>query len=127
MSGNGIDLNTLNISAIFFADDIVLIGQTSAKLDRLMNITRNYFFNHKLELSLKKSKVMTHNATTGNIIFNGSSSVNPLSLEQVLSFKYLGVPINCSPYNMFKGYNEQVRKRAHSYLASVKYLGQNWA
>ena len=115
----GLDLGSTNISAIFFADDIIILGKSTAALSALMDITRIFFSNHKLELSEKKSKLMSHDANTGYTTFTGSPPTNPITLEQVLSFKYLGIPINCSPYNMFKCFNEQVRKRAQSYLASV--------
>ena len=117
-SGLGLDLDTINISAIFFADDLVLLGRSGAALNTLMSITRTFFANHRLELSTKKSKIMDYHASTGDITFTGSQT-DPVTLEQVLSFKYLGVPVSCSPYSLFKNFNDQVKKRSQSYLASV--------
>ena len=104
---------------MFFADDILLIGKSRANLDKLMEITRLFCKDHRLELSDTKSKIINHNSETGKTTFHGPAEIAPLALEAVLSFKYLGIPINCSPRNLFKNYNEQVKKRAHSYLASV--------
>ena len=109
-SGLGIDLDSTNISVICFADDIVLLGKSEKALDKLMDITRTFFSTHKLELSVKKSKVMTHNANTGHSIFTGTQT-SPITLEQVLSFKYLGVPVCCSPRSLFSNYNEQVNTK----------------
>ena len=118
-TGLGIDLCTgTNISAIFFADDIVVIGKDSDALDILMRTARKFFAHHHLSISDTKSKVMSFDSSTGKTIFDGSS-LPPLTLDQVVSFKYLGVPLGCSPYSLFKHFNEQVRKRAHFYLARV--------
>ena len=118
-SGLGIDLGSLNISALFFADDILIIGRSRAHLDKLMEITQVFCKNHRLELSNKKSKIMNHDSETGKTTFHGPSVISPLELEAVLSFKYLGIPINCAVRNLFKNYNEQVKKKALNYLASV--------
>lgn len=83
-----------------------------------MNITRTFFINHKLELSEKKSKIMNHKAATGTITFSGLNT-GPITLEMVLAFKYLGVPVCCSPHSLFRNYNDQVKKRAQTYLSSV--------
>ena len=116
--GFGIDLENLNIGAIFFADDIVVIGKSEEALNELMAVTRRFFSTHHIELSEKKSKVIGHNAATGHITFEGADD-DPLTLEEVLSYKYLGIPVCCSPYSLFKKYNEQVKSRAKAYLASI--------
>ena len=118
-SGRGIDLGNANISALFFADDLVLVGKSRSDLDELMTITRKYCANHRLGISEKKSKLMSHDAITGKTTFEGSTKFSPLTLDQVLAFKYLGVPLSCSPRRLFKSYNEQVTKRAQNYLSSV--------
>ena len=118
-SGLGINLATHNISSIFFADDLVLIGRTKAALDTLMEITRDFFTNHKLEISEKKSKIFNHDCATGKTTFQSSHLQTPLHLENVMAFKYLGFPLNCSPHNFLKDFNEQVKRRAQNYLVSV--------
>ena len=117
-SGLGIDLKGVNVSCVFFADDLVLIGRCDSALSSLMDITRTYCTYHKLKISEKKSKIMAYNATTGKITFKGSQQ-SSISLDEVISFKYLGVPLGCKPYSLFKAFNEQVKKRSQSYLSSV--------
>ena len=114
----GIQLGCLIISAIFFADDLVVIGSSKAKLKKLIRIIKKYFHEHRLTISETKSKVITHDASTGEMTFEGDD-IDDISLDQVISFKYLGVPLNCSPYCMFKSFNDQVRQRAQSYLYRV--------
>ena len=121
MTGLGLDLDTENIACIKFADDLILVGKNDEALSDLMDITRTFFKNHRLELSEKKSKIMSLIASTGHTTFIGTQSF-PVTLEEVLCFKYLGVSISCSPYSMFKKYNELVKKRSQSYLASVMSL-----
>ena len=87
-------------------------------LDTLMNLTRDYLRQHKLDISERKSKIMSYDATTGQCHFQGTQPIS-ITLEQILSFKYLGIPINCAPFCLFKDFNGQVRKRARQYLASV--------
>ena len=50
-TGLGIDLCNTNISAIFFADDIVVLGKNSDALEVLMHKTRRFFTDHRLTIS----------------------------------------------------------------------------
>ena len=58
-SGLGINLDSINISVILFADDLVILGQSREALDKLMMIAQNFFNSHKLRISVKKSRIMT--------------------------------------------------------------------
>ena len=115
----GIGLGANNISSIFFADDLVLIGSSKEALKELVDITTQFFYTHRLELSQKKSKIMTHDAATGQTSFQGSHSQPLITLDEVATFKYLGVPLCAAPRNMFQSYNTQVRERAQHFLARV--------
>ena len=118
-SGLGIDLGALNISALFFADDIILIAKTKDDLNTLLSITRTYFNSHKLQIASKKTKIITFDASTGKTTFNGTNSLSPISFDAVLSFKYLGIPLCSSPYNLFKSFNDLVKQKATNYVSSV--------
>ena len=117
-------MGILIISVLLFADDIVLIGSTKRNLKKLMKITLRYFKSHRLTLSTKKSKILTHDAEEGQMVFEGDDDVDDLSLDQVIAFKYLGVTFNCAPYSLFKNFNEQVRRRAHTYAYRVLSLSK---
>ena len=117
--GLGINLDDANISAILFADDLVLVGKTRAALDTLLGRTRVFFNNHHLKISEVKSKVMSFDSFAGQTVFEGSEDLPPLTLESVVSFKYLGIYLSSSPFSLFKSYNENVKKKALAYLASV--------
>ena len=119
-SGLGIELLGLKVATIFFADDIVLIGRTPAELNSLMNICRRYFDRHRLELSVSKSKIISHESQHGEVTFTDCGQ--DLTLEQVISFKYLGIPVSTTPYCLFKEFNAGVKRKAKSYMYSVMSL-----
>ena len=96
----------------------MVIGKSRKNLDHLMDITRKFFHVHRLYISESKSKIMSHDAFTGKVSFNGTH-LDPLQLEEVLVFKYLGIHLSCSPYNFFRSFNDNVKKKARSYLSSV--------
>ena len=114
------------LCVLFFADDIVLICKTKKHLHKLMNITKKYFDAHKLDISITKSKIMSSDGEEGKVQFEMDTS-GTLELEQVISFKYLGVPLNCAPYRFFNDYNEIVKKRAQSYMSRVLSLSRQGA
>ena len=118
-SGLGISMGNINISSIFFADDLVVIGSSRKALTELMGIATHFCHTHRLEISEKKSKVMTHDAPNGRTVFHGSPSQPQLSLDEVLSYKYLGAPLGSSPRNLFQAFNKQVRDRAQHFLIRV--------
>ena len=100
--GFGIDLGSYNIGGILFADDLVLIGKDKRSLTELLRRTRLFFRDHNLTLSSKKSKVMLVDNDNDKMTFIGSDGMDPISLESVSSFKYLGVPLDFSPSGIFK-------------------------
>ena len=53
-TGLGINLESINISGIFFADDLIILGQSKTALDTLMMITKKIFKNHHLSISKNK-------------------------------------------------------------------------
>ena len=85
----GIDIGSpqLNISSLFFADDMAVVAKSKDALNTLLGIVRKYFDSHKLQISTTKTKIMTYEASTGNTVFNGSETLSPISFEAVLSLK----------------------------------------
>ena len=118
-SGLGIDLGNYNLSCILFADDLVIFGSSRPNLEKLLVKARMFFSSHHLTISTTKSKIMSFDASTGTTTVDNSSRCTPLTLDQVAVFKYLGIPISSSPYSLFTGFNDQVKKRAKNYLYRV--------
>lgn len=90
-----------------------------------MRIARAYFKKHRLNISESKSKIMCHDATTGNEEFNEPDDIPIMSLEKVCSFTYLGIPLNVKPYCLFRDYNERMKKKANNYLHAVMALSRS--
>ena len=118
LSNCGLSLSALNISSIFFADDIVLVSRDKQGLDKLIMIAKKFCDNHHLQISATKSKIMSHDAATGRVSFTVSNE-DTLTLDQALAFKYLGITVSSKPYGLFKAHNENVKAKARQYLYRV--------
>ena len=123
-TGYGIKIADIVIAAIFFADDLVIVGRTRKEALRLMKIVKRYFAKHNLEISEKKSKVMSYDATLGKETFEGFDDAQVIELEKVLSFKYLGIPLNVSSHCLFRDFNNTVKQKAKTYMHSVLSLSR---
>ena len=94
---------------------------------KLVSITRKYFKTHKLVLSDSKSKIMGSEDLPGKEVFEGDPEFETLELDTALSFKYLGVPLNCSPRRFFSDFNAQVKQRARLFQTRVLSLVKSGA
>ena len=115
-----------NISAIFFADDIVLIAKSETDLHKLFNQLSSWSKQWKLDLSVKKSKVMTMKGGRSKWKLFNSSGVNYASLDEILSFKYLGVQIQLEAYKMYKNYNDNILKFSKQLFVQYFKLKEEW-
>ena len=104
---------------ILFADDIVLLAKTRKYLHRLLTVVLQYFEDHKLTISTKKTKLMCSSNDDGEISFMGETTAHPLTISLVSSFKYLGVTFNSQPYRLFSDYNASVIAKCDSYCHSI--------
>ena len=118
-TNHGLPLGGLVVSAIMFADDLILIEKNKEALDQLMKITRRFFKVHRLTLSEEKSKVMMYDSSSGLTTFHGDEELPSISLENVATFKYLGVHMSTLPYRFFRCHNEHMKKTAFKYMQSV--------
>ena len=70
-----------------------------------MKIVMKYFHDHKLSISKKKTKLMVAHNYEGEITFIGDFQENPLTIELVSGFKYLGIRFNSRPYKLFSDFH----------------------
>ena len=89
-----INLQNENINHILYADDLVLISESSEGLQKSLDKVFEFTKRKHLTISVKKSKSMVLNQA-GRII-NNPFNLNNEILEQVQSFCYLGIDIKCS-------------------------------
>ena len=82
------------ISHFLYADDLVLISQSSSGLQKCLDQVHNFSTDRHLTISIKKSKTLVFNPT-GRLI-NQIFTVGAANLEPVQSFCYLGFEIKAS-------------------------------
>ena len=85
----GVDIHGVCISALFFADDIVLFSPTAKGLKFLIKIVKKHCDLLKMTISESKSKVITSSITDFTFVDDFGEEV--LTLEKVAMYKYLGL------------------------------------
>ena len=95
-SQHGFALSGKVISALLFADDLVLISRTEKGLKELLKIVLKHCKYLKLIISTTKSKVIYPNANPCTII--DQYGFDALTLDKVVQYKYLGINTFSSMY-----------------------------
>ena len=83
----GIHIWTLVISALGFADDIILLADTPSNLQRLIDICAEWSRTNGMSFNTEKCKVMVLNGKRKNLRFTLQGS----QLDIVNKYKYLGL------------------------------------
>merc|ERR1712240_187423 len=58
-----VQLGSISVNSLFWADDLVLFSETKAGLDRLLNTLEEYCRENELMINTKKTKCMIFNKT----------------------------------------------------------------
>ena len=114
-SNLGVVLYTVCVSALFFADDFVLIARTAEGLRELQKIVQHHCSLLCMKLSISKSKVMSSSHDVWEL-FDGDQIVGCLS--KVIQFKYLGVETCLSSFKTGKAMMKRATSLANSYRGS---------
>ena len=85
-SGLGGKIDQLTISALGFADDIVLISDSPSKLQSLIDLCLEWAKENQMEFNSSKCNVMVLNRSCKGLDF----ALDNKELEIVKSYKYLG-------------------------------------
>ena len=104
------------INSIFWADDIVLLGQTEENLKEMLNIVNTYCCAYKLTINCKKTKCLIFNKT--GRLFRTKFYLNGTDLENVREYKYLGFIF--TPSGEIRTGLEDLRDRALKAFYSLK-------
>ena len=86
----GIDIITVKMFMLLYADDIVLFGNSAEQLQDSLNLLSNYCKRWKLTVNINKTKVMVFRKG-GALPRNLTFLYNGNELEIVRNFKYLGI------------------------------------
>ena len=118
----GVKVGSVVISALFFADDVLLISRTPQGLNKLIQVSTRQCKIMRMKISTKKSQVISPMRDTWDLRDDEGNVVD--SLEKVLSYKYLGV----DAFNtMTRTSNFKQRKciiAARKYRGATKYLSR---
>ena len=82
-------INT-DINVLLYADDLAILANSRDELQRKLNLLYLYCKDRSLNVNVNKSKIMVFNARKDTEPF----MYNDFILEEVDSFKYLGLTIN---------------------------------
>ena len=114
-SNLGVTLFSVCVSALFFADDFVLISRTAEGLRALHDIVLHHCSLLRMKLSISKSKVMSNTRDVWEL-FDGNEIIG--CLDKVLQFKYLGVETCLSHFKAGRAMMRRASSLASSYRAA---------
>ena len=95
------------INCLLYADDLVIFSRSANGLQTLLNKLESYGEKTELSVNLDKTKVMIFN-NCGKSLNNYSFKYGVNKLNNVKSFKYLGMTLN--PYGNFSLAREELKK-----------------
>ena len=113
----GIKMGTEVITALFFADDLVLIsGTPKTGMNKLLKIVSNFCNDMKMELATTKTYILS------NANYNVSWKIENDTIEEILIAKYLGIHVQVRGRNMIGKYEDNMTKKAMSYAYTIMNL-----
>ena len=91
-AGGNVRVSTKELFSLLYADDIVLMADTPAELQKMIDIVDNYTAKWRLTLNARKSKIMIVNPQrTDQAVEPEEWTFRGRNLEIVQEYKYLGV------------------------------------
>ena len=113
--------NYLKLFVLLYADDTLIIANTSSKLQQALNHVEQYCSDWKLDINCSKTKIIVfgekiRDQSKYNFIYKGNA------LELVNEFKYLGITFshNGSFRNCIKDLKQQANRAMYSLLAKCR-------
>ena len=89
----GITFNNAEIKTLMYADDIVILAETSYALQRMINKLQDYCVSWGLTVNISKTKVMIFRKSSGRYAREEKWFLNGQELEKVRQYKYLGMQL----------------------------------
>lgn len=121
-SNLGVLLCRVCVSVLLFADDIVLISDSADGLRQLRDIVQRHVAELKMQLSIKKSKVMSGSHDVWELL-DGEDVIG--CLEKVLQFKYLGVETCLNPSKSASAMMKKATSLANQYRGTCIRLARD--
>ena len=128
VSENGVRIGTVCISALFFADDLVVIASSREKLLELMSMVKKHADSLRLEINTdpSKSEVLAQEGVEGDtwdLLDNSGDIV--LSLKQVMQYKYLGTEVFTSMCKTAREKLKLCNAKAKQYKGSCIHISRD--
>lgn len=128
LSEDGFQVGGCFISALFFADDLVVIARDREGLLRLMKLVKTHTDWLRLEINTgkDKSEVLAQEGAVGDqweVLSDDGDIV--LSLKQVLEYRYLGTQVQGSMFKTAVRKVKQCVSKAHKYKGSCIYISRD--
>ena len=113
-------LGDIRISALGFADDIVLASDNPHNMQKLLNIAHNWANANLMSFSPDKCKAMVFNRSPKGInIFIGSTKIKFLKF-----YKYLGIILSSKRLtNLYSEHFKQIMLKAERRLQCIRHYG----
>ena len=109
--------DTINTSCLLWADDILILSETTEGLQQKLNALQGYCDINKLSVNTKKTQCMIFNKT-GRLLKNHLFTYKNTKLECVREYKYLGFLV--TPSGEVRSGLEDLRKRGLKALMKMK-------
>ena len=109
------------INALMYVDDLVLLSDIKEGLQKQIDKLSKYCEQWKLNINLKKTKIMIFNR--GNTIIKSEFTINNVMIENVKSIKYLGFTItakNCSFMPTLEDLSIKARRVVYALNTKIK-------
>lgn len=121
-SGIGVEIASNLINCLLFADDVVLMANSTEDLQKLLDLSHRFAMKWNLKFNSKKSKVMKIGKSKQ---IEGQLKLGNDALEEVREYKYLGYFLNKSLKSNFhiNSFLKDKADRQLNYLAHV--LGEH--
>ena len=103
----GVELGGTILTALFFADDLLLLSRTPKHgMNSLLRVVSQFCKDMKMTLSTSKTYILTNSRN------QGSWKVEEETIEEILVAKYMGVNIQVRGRSMVGKYESDIIRRA---------------
>ena len=116
----GAHVGDIVVSALGFADDIVLVSDNPKKLQKMIDICSLWASRNGMAFNTDKCKILTLNTKGKDLIFNLSSHI----LEKVEIIKYLGVVFsNIRQTSLYTRHFKRIIEKAEKRINCIRHFG----
>ena len=115
-SKEGVSFSGVVVSALLFADDLVLISRTRIRgMNKLLRTVHRFCTNMRMRLAVEKTVILSSGPVGGRWVVSGDEP----SLEASLVAKYLGVDLSIKGRNLVRAREARMISTARAYAHTI--------